>query len=112
MLTLAVAFLAAAFGAGCADSQESVPRDGQTRLARAYADLTILSESARLGKVADTTRAYQEQADSILRRYSFTKEEFEAEFRDASTDPARSRALFDSASAYIQSRRDAGAARR
>ena len=111
-LTLAVAVFVAALHAGCADSQEAVPSDELTRLARAYAELTVLSESARLGKITDTTRSYQEQADSILGRYAFTKEEFEAAFRDASLDPARSKALFDSASAFVKSRRDTGAAGR
>lgn len=107
---LAAALLVEALLAGCGDSQKTVPGDERARLARAYADLSVLSESARLGKLADTTRSYQEQADSILRRYAFTREEFESAFRDASLDPARSRALFDSASAHVNSPRDTTAA--
>jgi len=105
-LTLATAFFAALLYAGCADSQDASADREQTRLARAYADLTVLSESARLGKLADTTRSYREQADSILRCYAFTQQEFEDAFRDASLDPARSKALFDSASAFVTRRRD------
>jgi len=111
-LTLAIAALVAALLGSCGDPQDSAQGSDQTRLARAYADLAVLSESARLGKIADTTRPYQEQADSILRRYDFTKEEFEREFRDATLDPARSRAFFDSASVYVNARRDTTAARR
>lgn len=109
---LAASLFAAALGAGCADSQEPPPPDEQTRLAGAYAELTLLSESARLGKMPDTTRPYQAQADSILGFYDFTKEEFEAAFREVSMDPDRSRQLFDSASAHIQRRRTTGAAPR
>lgn len=112
VLTLAAAFFVAVLLAGCADSQDAVPSDEQTRLARAYAELTFLSESARLGKITDTTRSYQAQADSVLRRYAFTKDEFEDAFRNASLDPDRSKALFDSATAYIRSRRDTSAAGR
>ena len=112
-------FHASVFGlatllSACSGSQEPAATDEEFRVAQAYADLTLLSESARLGKMADTTRTYELQTDSVLQVYGLKKEEFERAFQRLANDPERSRLLFDLASKRIQAlraRRDSSASR-
>ena len=89
----------------CSGPDDQVSPDEQTRIAHAYAELTLLNESARLGKLIDTTRAYELQADSVLRLYGLSKGEFEEEFRRLADDAERARVLFDLASQRIQALR-------
>ena len=96
----------------CAQQEEYPLLESEERVAFAYAELTLLSESARLGMLGDTSRAYAAQADSILQSYGMTREEFERQFQLLADDPERSSLLFESASKRIQAlraRRDSSA---
>jgi hypothetical protein len=88
----------------CAGPDEPVATDEERRIGEAYADLVILSESARLGKMSDTTRPYEHQADSILSIYGLTREEFETTFHRTALDPERSRLIFNIAIQRIRAR--------
>lgn len=96
----------------CSETEDPVATIDEGRVADAYADLTMLSESVRLGMPRDTTRPYQAQVDSVLESYGMTREEFEEDFHRLADDPTRSRLLFELASKRIHailSRRDSSA---
>lgn len=99
---------------GCAQREEDPPLEAEERVALAYAELTHLSESARLGMLADSGSSYAAKSDSILRKYGLTREQFEQQFHRLAEDPERSSLLFESASKRIQAlraRRDSSASR-
>jgi hypothetical protein len=86
----------------CGDAETQTPTEQEERIARAYAELTLLSESARLGMLADSSRTYDAQVDSVLRSFDLRREDFEADFRRFADDPERSTLLFTIASGHIQ----------
>lgn len=96
----------------CSEREDPVATIDEGRVADAYADLTVLSESVRLGMPMDTTRTYEVQVDSVLGLYGMTRMEFEEDFHRLADDPTRSRLLFELATKRIQalrSRRDSSA---
>jgi hypothetical protein len=96
--SIAMALLASS----CGGAETQTPTEQEERIARAYAELTLLSESARLGMLADSSRTYEAQVDSVLRSFDLRREDFEADFRRFADDPERSALLFTIASGHIQ----------
>ncbi len=98
--------------AACNGTDKPSATAQEERVAHAYAELTLLSESSRLGMPSDTTRSYQDQADSILLRYDMDRQAFESDFRRFSDDPERSALLFRMSREHLQAiraRRDSSA---
>lgn len=78
----------------CSNGNPPEPTEDEARLARTFAELIIHREQFGRAASPDSAALYRAQADSILRKNRFTREEFIESFTDLVESPDRFDALF------------------
>lgn len=101
-LLLFLLFSVVVTGFTCSEPNGYAPTDEDRRVVGAYASLALLYDSFPSTTSRDSLALYQQQADSVLRQFGFSRDEFRREFENLINSPERFQPLFHELSTEIR----------
>lgn len=101
-ILLFLLFSAVGSGFVCNERGAYTPTEEDRRVLGAYASLALLYDSFPPTKSQDSLAIYQQQADSVLSQFGFSRIEFRREFESLINSPERFQPLFQELSAEIR----------